>query len=138
MEKKVWRRPLTKVQKFEANEYIAACGDTNNEYIFKCDAMGGILGAVFYDNGNGEFDPYIPVFNPSGDRLQGVGYHACGSEHVTQVGDDFIDGWYVTGWDAITGQGDLITKVIIWEGPQGNNIHCTTNLDQNTWETAKS
>ena len=25
MERKVWRRPLTEVQKFEANEYVAAC-----------------------------------------------------------------------------------------------------------------
>lgn len=24
MERKVWRRPLTEVQKFEANEYVAA------------------------------------------------------------------------------------------------------------------
>ena len=28
MGRKVWRRPLTRVQQFEANEYIAACGDT--------------------------------------------------------------------------------------------------------------
>ena len=28
MEGRVWRRPLTEVQKFEANEYVAACGDS--------------------------------------------------------------------------------------------------------------
>ena len=26
MGRKVWRRPLTRVQQFEANEYVAACG----------------------------------------------------------------------------------------------------------------
>lgn len=131
MERKVWRRPLTEVQKFEANEYVAACGDTNNEYIFQCDAMGGFTGTVFYSDGDDSFEPF------SGDRWMGTGYHACGEEHVTQTGDEFIEGWYVTGWDGITG-GDWVKKVIIWRGPDGNNIHCTTNLDKNTWETAKS
>lgn len=131
MERRVWTRPLAEVQKFEVNEYIAACGDTNNEYIFQCDAMGGISGTVFYSDGDGDFEPL------AGDRWMGTGYHACGEKHVTQVGDDFIEGWYVTGWNGITG-GDWVEKVIIWRGPDGNNIHCTTNLDKNSWETAKS
>lgn len=131
MRGKVWKRPLTVVQKFEANEYIAACGDTNNEYIFKCDAMGGVTGTVFSSDGDDRFEPFY------GDSWMGTGYHACGEEHVTQTGDEFIEGWYVTGWDGITG-GEWVEKVIIWRGPDGNNIHCTTNLDKNSWETAKS
>ena len=51
MKKRVWENPLTMVQQFVPNEYVAACGDTNNEYIFKCDAMGGITGTVFYSDG---------------------------------------------------------------------------------------
>lgn len=44
MERKVWRRPLTRVQQFEANEYVAACGDTEyGNYLFECDAPGGRL-----------------------------------------------------------------------------------------------
>ena len=137
MGRKVWRRPLTRVQQFEANEYVAACGDTNDEYLFKCDAMGGITGTVFYSDGDDRFEPSLTGLLGD-DRLMGTGYHACGETHTTQVGDDFIEGWYVTGWDAITGEGELVTKVIIWRGPDGNNIHCTTNLDKNSWETAKS
>lgn len=38
MERKVWRRPLTEVQKFEANEYVAACGDSGVVYNFECNA----------------------------------------------------------------------------------------------------
>lgn len=47
MEGRVWRRPLTMVQKFEPNEYVAACayGVCNMD------------GYVFHDyNGNGRID----------------------------------------------------------------------------------
>ena len=54
MERKVWRRPLTKVQKFEANEYVAAC------YHGVCN----ISGYVFNDtNGNGQYDPGADRYN---------------------------------------------------------------------------
>ena len=54
MERKVWRRPLTKVQKFEANEYVAAC------YHGVCN----ISGYVFNDtNGNGQYDPDVDRYN---------------------------------------------------------------------------
>ena len=35
MERKVWRRPLTRVQQFEANEYVAACGERGVSDKFK-------------------------------------------------------------------------------------------------------
>ena len=38
--KRVWCRPQTVVQKFEANEYVAACGDSGTVYKFTCDAGG--------------------------------------------------------------------------------------------------
>ena len=54
MERKVWRRPLTKVQKFEANEYVAAC------YHGVCN----ISGYVFNDtNGNGQYDAGVDRYN---------------------------------------------------------------------------
>ena len=66
MERKVWRRPLTEVQKFEANEYVAAC------YHGVCN----ISGYVFNDtNGNGQYDPDVDRCDPSGDpaaALEGV------------------------------------------------------------------
>ena len=34
MERRVWTHPLTQVQKFEANEYVAACGDSGTTYLF--------------------------------------------------------------------------------------------------------
>ena len=134
--KRVYESPMMFVEEFAANEYIAACGETNDEYKFKCDAMGGITGAVFYSDGDDKWEPVLTGIL-GGDRLMGTGYHACGESHITQVGDEFIEGWYVTGWDGISG-GDWVQKVKIWKGPDGNNIHCTTTLDEKHWETAKS
>lgn len=129
MERRVWRRPLTEVQKFEANEYVAACGDENKVYKFVCDAGGGVNGTVYEDtNNNGKLDwgdkeltSYLPL------------YHACKKTHTAPTDDEFIKGFYVEGgiayWDP--------TPVIIWtEG--GTNVHCTTNIHMDQWETAKS
>ena len=55
--KKVWSRPLTVVQNFEANEYVAACGDENKVYKFKCDAVSGSIigsGGSVYLETNGQ------------------------------------------------------------------------------------
>lgn len=131
MKKRVYAKPVLESETFVPQNYIAACGDTGFEYNFQCDAMGGIVGAVFYSNGDDKFIPFIQ------DRLMGIGYEACGKKHKTQIGDEFIEGWYVTGKDAAQGKG-LYTKVMIWRGAEGNNIHCTKELDKSKWETAKS
>lgn len=136
MKKRVYAKPILESETFVPQNYIAACGDTNYEYLFQCNSDGGITGAVFYSDGDDKFEP--PIFSNGDDKLMGLGYHACQEKHKTEVGDEFIEGWYVTGWNAITGKGDLVTKVIIWKGPDGNNIHCTTKLDKNSWSTAKS
>ena len=74
---KKWSRPVTMVQKFEANEYVAACGDSG-----------------FYD-----------------------GY------------------MYLQDWRG-NNSGSPI-DVVIWTD-RGTDVHCTTNLDMDEWETAKS
>ena len=60
------------------------------------------------------------------------GYHACGTTHEADSDDAFLDGYYVPYGS------DNVTKVIVWRGPYNNNVHCTTNLNQDSWETAKS
>ena len=119
LEGKSLKRPPSVVQNLKQ---MSICGlrRGNDEYLFTCDAMGGITGTVFYSDGDDRFEPSLTGLLGD-DRLMGTGYHACGETHTTQVGDDFIEGWYVTGWDAITGEGELVTKVIIWRGPEGNN-----------------
>ena len=70
----------------------------------------------------------------------------------TMVGERFVANEYVAachdqntvykfkcdapgGWN---GKQDSGEGVIVWRGPRNNNGHATTNLDMNTWGTAKS
>lgn len=127
--KKNWVRPLTTVQSFTANEYVAVCGETEKVYKFTCDATGGELGFVFQETNGKEG---LQVF---GDTLLTPigGYSACGKEHEAPVTDDFVKGYYITSVDGINA-----TPVIIWRGEDGKNVHCTKNLNMDKWETAKS
>lgn len=43
------KQPLTVVQKFAPNEYVAACGDHGVTYKFECNAGGGIPGSVYQE-----------------------------------------------------------------------------------------
>lgn len=138
MERKVWRRPLTEVQKFEANEYVAACGDSGTTYLFKCDAGGGVSGNVYVESNGveglqtrGEWVGGWGGHWQEADRSLG-GYHACGTTHEADSDDGFLNGYYVPY------RSDEVTDVIIWRGPYNNNVHCTTNLNKDNWETAKS
>lgn len=138
MERKVWRRPLTEVQKFEANEYVAACGDSGTTYLFKCDAGGGESGNVYVESNGveglqtrGEWVGGWGGHWQEADRSLG-GYHACGTTHEADSDDEFLNGYYVPY------RSDNVTNVIIWRGPYNNNVHCTTNLNKDEWETAKS
>lgn len=130
MDKRVWEQPVTLVQKFEANEYVAACGDSGTKYLFTCDAGGGKSGSVYLET-NGR--PGLQT-GWGGDQYLS-GYHACGTKHEADSDDEFLDGYYVT--TGFWGQQN-VTQVIVWRGPHNDNTHCTTNLDKNTWETAKS
>lgn len=130
--KKEWIRPLTEVQLFVANEYVAACGEENKVYKFTCDAGGGEPGYVYLET-NG-----VKGLQRSGrnrDRYLSS-YHACGTTHEASTNDDFLNGYYVVdgGWF----QEDTVTPVIVWRGPKNNNTHCTENLDMDSWTTAKS
>ena len=123
-------KPMMESEVFAANEYIAACGDSGTTYLFRCDAGGGKIGSVYLET-NGR--PGLQT-GWGGDQYLS-GYEACGTEHKADSDDEFLDGYYVTtGW---FGQQN-VTKVIVWRGPNNDNTHCTTNLDKDSWETAKS
>lgn len=125
--KRAYVRPTMVGERFVANEYVAACGDTEyGKYKFTCDAGGGVSGDVYRES-NGK-----PGFQKGygGDEWLG-GYHACGTTHEASTTDDFQNGYYIPdGGDAV--------DVIIWRGKRGDNIHCTTNLNRDSWETTKS
>jgi hypothetical protein len=122
-----WERPMAAVDAFVANEFVSACGETNKEYLFKCDAGGGKHYEVYFDsNNNGKFDRNDQYLS---------GYKACGTEHTAKTTDDFKNGFCVKNHLILP---DEIIPVIIWRGEKGNNTHCTTNLNMNEWTTVKS
>lgn len=129
--KRAYVTPTMVGERFVANEYVAACGDTEyGKYKFTCDAGGGVSGTVYVEsNGTPGFQAG-GWFGIGGDERLG-GYHACGTTHEADTTDDFQNGYYVT-------DDGTVTDVIIWRGRRGNNIHCTTNLNRDTWETTKS
>ena len=133
MERKVWSRPLTRVQQFEANEYVAACGDSGVVYNFECNA------GSRRNSYNVYFDDGTPLASSNGNEewyAQFTGYHPCGATHEAESNSGFYDGYmYLQNWWG-NNSGNPI-DVIIWTD-NGTDVHCTTNLDQDSWETAKS
>lgn len=133
--KRAYVRPTMVGERFVANEYVAACGDTEyGKYKFVCDAGGGARGDV-YEETNGQ--PGLQT-GRGGDKCLTSGhtifnytyFHACNKTHEADTTDEFLNGYYVPYRGSAQ-------DVIIWtEG--GTNIHCTTNLKRDTWETTKS
>lgn len=126
-----WERPMAVVDAFVANEFVSACGDQNKVYKFKCNAQNwtGLSGSTVWLNG--------PDGKPeTSDDIRLGSYGKCGAEHEAKKTDEFSLGYLkknILGYPA----GKRL-DVIVWRGENGDDIHCTTNLDMNTWETVKS
>ena len=135
-------KPMMESEVFAANEYIAACGDSGVDYKFKCDAGDGVYGSV-YEETNG-----IPGLQTGsrGDTILArysdgfwgeSGFYACNKTHDAESDNAFVNGYYCE-------KGDVKNpiSVIVWKEPRGwfqpDNSHCTTNLDKDSWETARS
>lgn len=126
--KRAYVRPTMVGERFVANEYVAACGDSGTVYKFKCDAGGGKSGIVYLET-NGKPGFQEGFLGIRGDQYLS-GYHACGITHDADTSDDFLDGYYVRNGN--------VTQVKVWRGEKGDDTHCTENINMNTWETAKS
>ena len=128
--RKAWTKPLAVAEQFVANEYVAACGDQNMVYKYKCDAgrHGTLFGYDVYLNGND---------GKAGTRDDvNLGHYSpCDKTHEASTKDDFLPGYMRK--EFIIGQGEMI-PVIVWRGEDGKNVHCTTQLNMDSWETAKS
>lgn len=131
---KSYKKPVLNVECFTANEFVAACHDWNTVYKFTCTAGDGAKGDVYTDSGE----------NLTKGPLRY--YSACDATHEASKKDDFISGYYIkNGGSDMTGHltwhgWEYYEKipVIIWRGEDGNNVHCTTNLDMDSWQTDKS
>lgn len=133
--KRAYVRPTMVGERFVANEYVAACGDIKyGKYKFTCDAGDGVPGNVYKEsNGKPGFQEGFGFLGYGGDEWLG-GYHACRTTHEANTTDDFQRGYYIPDGGDV---GDAV-NVIIWRGKSGYNIHCTTNLNRESWEVTKS
>lgn len=132
--KKNYVSPMMVGERFVAEEYVAACGDSGKVYNFVCDAEGGIL--YYYPKSDGKIDG---IYTGSGkaERIGGFfdTYTPCSAEHSANSTDSFYDGFVDRNRNQKCDPGE---NVIVWRGPNNDNGHATTNLDMETWETAKS
>lgn len=120
--KKEWVKPLAVVEQFVANEYVAACSDTENVYYkFVCDAGGGDWADIY----EGE---YPKGTNLTPDEWFSTGYfHACNATHFVKAEEQspFTEGWY----DGNYGDGKYYKfDVIIWKGENDDDVHATKAL----------
>ena len=128
MTKMTWTRPMTEVQQFAANEYVAACGDTEfGAYKFVCDAAGGNL---FY-------------FDEHGHAIQAGyltgGYTPCAKTHTADKADEVPNGFVDYNGNFKMDAGE---EVVVWlekdKWGVNRNWHATTNLNRESWEVTKS
>lgn len=131
--KRTYTRPIAYVEEFTPNEYVAACGDSGVVYNFECNA------GSRWDSYNVYFDNGKPLASSNDNEewyAQFSGYHPCGATHEAESNSGFYDGYmYLQNWRG-NNSGDPI-DVIIWTD-NGTDVHCTTNLNKDEWETAKS
>lgn len=135
--KRAYVRPTMVGERFVANEYVAACGDSGTVYNFVCNAGEGVPGEVYQEtNGVQGLQKHAQIYpwkDADTKLTRGMKYYvSCNETHKASAMDNFSAGYYVP-----MGGGDT-KEVIIWRGKDGNNVHCTTNLDMKKWETAKS
>lgn len=129
MNKNVWTRPLTMVQRFEANEYVAAC-ENKGKYLFECTAPGGAL--YYYPRSDGNIDGQ---YEGNGSAWPIGSYHPCGAKHEADVTDDFYDGFIDYNRNRRHDDGE---GVIVWRGSWGLNGHATVELNMDEWEKTPS
>lgn len=130
---KSYKKPVLNVERFTPNEFVAACGDSGVVYNFECNA-GNKRDSynVYFEDGT----PYASSNNNEEWYAKFTGYHPCGATHEAESDSGFYKGYmYEQNWRG-NNTGDRI-NVVIWTD-RGTNVHCTTNLDQDSWEIAKS
>lgn len=135
--KRAYVKPTMESETFVPQAYIAACGDSGTDYIFTCDAGGGTPGSVYQETNGRDGLQTRGGWGYRADReltdWSWSYFYACNEGHIASSTSDFLDGYYCPNGNTRNAQ-----RVIIWRGEHGDDIHCTTNLNQDSWEIAKS
>ena len=128
--KRAYVRPTMVGERFVANEYVAACGDSGKVYKFTCNARKGPL--YYYPLSDNIIDG---VYIGTGQAKYIGDYEPCNAKHEASATNAFYDGFVDYNGNEKQDDGE---GVIVWRGPKNDNGHATKDLDMNTWETAKS
>ena len=128
--KRTYVRPTMVGERFVANEYVAACGESGKVYKFECNAPGGKL--YYYPKSDGKINGEYTVH---GRAIKFGNYNPCGARHEANATYGFYDGFVDYNKN---GRQDKGEGVIVWRGSYGLNGHATTYLDMSKWQTAKS
>lgn len=147
MKQQVWSSPKTAFEEFVPQNYIAACGDENVVYKFTCAVNNNEYGGVWQET-NGQ--PGLQV-ESSGNWWAGTyveadkkisssykSFHGCNVTHEAKVTDDFLMNCYYLDKDDYPDNTANAIPVVVWKGPNKDNVHCNPNIVMDTWETTKS
>ena len=139
--KKAYVKPSMESEAFVPNTYVAACGDSGVTYYFECNAgepyrywQPGLFGGGRWVTDD---HPYRVVVN--GQEIAS-NYGPCNATHIAESDGDFSLG-YID--NTHTPENENI-PVVVWRNWEGGifggrlNTHCTTNLNKEEWQTAKS
>lgn len=122
MSKQKYEQPVFEMEIFNADEYVAACGDTVQGYLFKCNAPPGAL----YLETNGTSGLQKDVKSPD-TKLDGFERHP--SFEVLATADAFSVGYVVT---------NAVTKDVFIYRDENDEYHAAGSLTSTSWITTKS
>lgn len=147
--KKIYEKPVMLAERFVPNHFCSACGDgaTTVTYYFMCD--GGIQSGhydVWIDtNKNGLLDGHNEHHSFWGYEwdewvwddeylTDGKYFHPCEEKHsVTVPEGTSVEDIFPYGLMTTKGETSPVTAVRIWRGKDGNNVHCTTQLNSESF-----
>jgi len=112
-------------------------------YCINCAALPGVTKYYFECNAGSSYQKYDVVtdagVNLTKDEWWTTNYyHPCNEKHEAYSNDEFLHGWLCeSGGNDDKIKGAKKTEIIIWTDG-GKDVHCTTNLNMEHWETVKS
>lgn len=132
--KKNYVSPMMVGERFVAEEYVAACGDSGKTYKFKCNA--GDFRSSYYVYLNGSDGVAGTNDDIAWSKNRHTTFTPCNTVHEASVDSEFING-YMRKINFRNMEDDEMIPVIVWTDG-GTNTHCTSDLKISDWELAKS
>lgn len=129
--KKAYVKPEMHVEEFTPNEYIAACSDKTGGTVYKFECNAGDANTHYaIKDSSGRVVTISGMYMDGGRSWNGYHYHPCNETHDASSKSGFFMGYHLD--DPTTRQDENIS-VIIWTD-NNTDVHCTTNLDMESWD----